>query len=192
MFMHIYNSQILLNEIQMIDLSMLLYETYLLAGLTTDGWDIKTGSATSFSDWITTNPTSHNSRLASLPQESGSSSFVFSNSNRSITMEKLPEAGTNAALHATFRLILKDATSLKVMSPKEAIGKSVILEPIDLPGMVVVQQGTNGNLGITNSESSRVLLHSVWLQDWMERTGRFPWNQKARRVAMLTVVLTII
>ena len=26
----------------------------------------------------------------------------------------------------------------------------------------------------------------------MERPGRFPWNQKARRVAMHTVVLTII
>ena len=70
-------------------------------------------------------------------------------------MEKFPEAGTDAALHATFRLILKDAISVKVMSPKEAIGKSVMLEPIGLPGMVVVQQGTNGNLGVANSETSR-------------------------------------
>ena len=31
------------------------------------------------------------------------------------------------------------------------------------------------------------LLRSVWLQDWMERIGRFPWNQKAKRVAMHTV-----
>ena len=70
-------------------------------------------------------------------------------------MEKFPEAGTDAALQATFRLILKDATSVKVMSPKEAIGKSVMLEPIALPGMVVVQQETNANLGIANSESSK-------------------------------------
>ena len=72
-------------------------------------------------------------------------------------MEKFLEAGTDvAALHVTFRLILKDATSVKVMSPKDAIGKSVMLEPIALPGLVVVvQQGTNGNLGIVISESSR-------------------------------------
>ena len=74
------------------------YGPYLLAGLTTDDWDIKTDSATSFSDWITPIPASHNSRLDSLSQESGSSSFVFSNSNQSITMEKLQEAGTEAAL----------------------------------------------------------------------------------------------
>lgn len=70
-------------------------------------------------------------------------------------MEEFPEAGTDEALHATFRLILKDATSLKVLSLKEAIGKSVMLEPIDMPGMVVVQQGTNENLGMENSATGR-------------------------------------
>lgn len=133
----------------------ILYGPYLVAGLTTDDWDIKTGSAASLSDWITPVPASHNSHLVSLSQEFGSSSFVFSNTNQSITMEKFPEAGTDAALHATFRLILKDtATSLKLMSPKEAIGKSVMLEPIDFPGMVVVQQERHGSLGIANSETS--------------------------------------
>ncbi|KAJ9697934.1 hypothetical protein PVL29_007171 [Vitis rotundifolia] len=131
----------------------ILYGPYLLAGLTSDDWDIKTGSATSLLDWITPIPTSDNSRLVSLSQESGSSSFVFSNSNQSITMEKFPEEGTDASLHATFKLVLKDVPSLKVLSPKDAIGKSVMLEPIDLPGMVVVQQGTNENLGIANSET---------------------------------------
>ncbi|CBI16413.3 unnamed protein product, partial [Vitis vinifera] len=104
----------------------ILYGPYLLAGLTSDDWDIKTGSATSLSDWITPIPASDNSRLVSLSQESGNSSFVFSNSNQSITMEKFPEEGTDASLHATFRLVLKDATSLKVLSPKDAIGKSGI------------------------------------------------------------------
>ena len=48
-------------------------------------------------------------------------------------MEKFLEAGTDvAALHVTFRLILKDATSVKVMSPKDASGKSVMPEPIAL------------------------------------------------------------
>ncbi|WJZ88577.1 hypothetical protein VitviT2T_007859 [Vitis vinifera] len=140
----------------------ILYGPYLLAGLTSDDWDIKTGSATSLSDWITPIPASDNSRLVSLSQESGNSSFVFSNSNQSITMEKFPEEGTDASLHATFRLVLKDATSLKVLSPKDAIGKSVMLEPIDLPGMVVVQQGTNQNLGIANSAAGKgSLFHLV-------------------------------
>ena len=77
-------------------------------------------------------------------------------------MEKFPEEGTDASLHATFRLVLKDATSLKVLSPKDAIGKSVMLEPIDLPGMVVVQQGTNQNLGIANSAAGKgSLFHLV-------------------------------
>ncbi|KAL6341071.1 hypothetical protein AAG906_032186 [Vitis piasezkii] len=140
----------------------ILYGPYLLAGLTSDDWDIKTGSATSLSDWITPIPASENSRLVSLSQESGNSSFVFSNSNQSITMEKFPEEGTDASLHATFRLVLKDVTSLKVLSPKDAIGKSVMLEPIDLPGMVVVQQGTNQNLGIANSAAGKgSLFHLV-------------------------------
>ncbi|RVX12921.1 hypothetical protein CK203_010035 [Vitis vinifera] len=140
----------------------ILYGPYLLAGLTSDDWDIKTGSATSLSDWITPIPASDNSRLVSVSQESGNSSFVFSNSNQSITMEKFPEEGTDASLHATFRLVLKDATSLKVLSPKDAIGKSVMLEPIDLPGMVVVQQGTNQNLGIANSAAGKgSLFHLV-------------------------------
>ncbi|XP_034688399.1 uncharacterized protein LOC117916455 [Vitis riparia] len=140
----------------------ILYGPYLLAGLTSDDWDIKTGSATSLSDWITPIPASENSRLVSLSQESGNSSFVFSNSNQSITMEKFPEEGTDASLHATFRLVLKDVSSLKVLSPKDAIGKSVMLEPIDLPGMVVVQQGTNKNLGIADSAAGKgSLFHLV-------------------------------
>lgn len=55
----------------------ILYGLHLLAGLTTDDWDLKTGSATSLSDWITPIPASHNSLLVSRSREFGSLSFVF-------------------------------------------------------------------------------------------------------------------
>lgn len=122
-------------------------------GLTNNDWDIQTDLAASLSDWITPIPASYNSHLISLSQESGNSSFAFTNSNQSLTMERYPESGTDASLNATFRLILEDSTSSKISSPKDAIGKFVMLEPINFPGMAVVQQGTNKSLVITNSAS---------------------------------------
>lgn len=67
-------------------------------------------------------------------------------------MESYPESGTDAALHATFRLILEEPSSSKLPSFKDVIGKSVILEPIDFPGMHIAQQG-DGQLVVTNSPS---------------------------------------
>ncbi|CAK8575878.1 unnamed protein product [Lathyrus sativus] len=55
-------------------------------------------------------------------------------------MQNLPAAGTEFALYATFRLIQKDPTS-----------KSVILEPIDLPGMTVSHQGPDQPLIVVDS-----------------------------------------
>ena len=66
-------------------------------------------------------------------------------------MEKFPESGTDAALHATFRLIMKEESSSEVSSLKDVIGKSVMLEPFDFPGMLVVQQGTDGELVVSDS-----------------------------------------
>lgn len=122
-------------------------------GLTNEDCDIQADLAASLLDWITPIPASYNSYLISLSQESGNSSFVFSNSKQSLTMEKFPELGTDASLHATFRVILEDSTSSSISSPKDAIGKFVMLEPINYPGMVVVQKGTNESLGIANSAS---------------------------------------
>lgn len=65
-------------------------------------------------------------------------------------MEKFPKAGTDAALHATFRLVF-DETSEKISNIREAIGKTVMLEPFDFPGMVLVHQGTENNLAVTDS-----------------------------------------
>ncbi|KAL3599730.1 hypothetical protein D5086_007648 [Populus alba] len=107
----------------------ILYGPYLLAGHTSGDWNLKTGSGNSLSDSITPIPGSYNGQLVSFSQESGISTFVLTNSNQSISMEKLPESGTDASLQATFRLVLKDSSSSKLSSVKDVIGKSVMLEP---------------------------------------------------------------
>ncbi|XP_059669628.1 uncharacterized protein LOC132314847 [Cornus florida] len=125
----------------------ILYGPYLLAGMTTKDWDLKTGNAKSLSDWITPIPATYHSNLISLSQGSGNSAFALANINNTISTTKLPMQGTNASVWATFRLILKDsAASPKQFAPKDAIGKLVMLEPFDFPGSVVVHQGANGNL----------------------------------------------
>ncbi|KAK9274092.1 hypothetical protein L1049_018906 [Liquidambar formosana] len=134
-------------------LQAIFYGPYLLSGLSSGDWDIKTESANSLSDWITPVPTSYNSFLISLSQEIEDSNFVFTNSNQSITMEKVPESGTDSSVHATFRLILEEPTSSNFIPLKDAINKSVMLEPFDFPGMVVVHQGKGKNLAIANSDS---------------------------------------
>ncbi|GFZ18192.1 proline-tRNA ligase [Actinidia rufa] len=134
----------------------ILYGPYLLAGLTNGDWDIKTESAASLSDYITPIPSAYNSHLISLSQESGDSTLVLTNSNHSITMEKFPESGTDSSLNATFRLVLKDSTTSSSFSkPKDFIGKSVMLEPFNFPGMVVAHQGEDESLGISDSSDGK-------------------------------------
>ncbi|KAA8549550.1 hypothetical protein F0562_001432 [Nyssa sinensis] len=130
----------------------ILYGPYLLAGLTSGDWDIKTGSATSPSEWITSIPAAYNSHLISLSQQFGSSMFALAKINKSITMEKFPESGTDESVSATFRLILKEPFPSSLSAPKDAIGKSVMLEPFDFPGMLVVQQGNEEDLGVSDSD----------------------------------------
>ncbi|XP_058729951.1 uncharacterized protein LOC131602023 [Vicia villosa] len=121
-------------------LQAILYGPYLLAGHTSRNWDIKAGANTSVADWITPIPSSYNDQLVSLSQDFENSTFVITNTNQSLSMQNLPAAGTEFALYATFRLIQKDATS-----------KSVILEPIDLPGMTVSHQGPDQPLIMVDS-----------------------------------------
>nr|POF09945.1 hypothetical protein CFP56_63012 [Quercus suber] len=135
-------------------LQAILYGPYLLSGHTSGDWDIKTGSANSLSDWITPIPAAYKTSLVSLSQESGDTNFVLTNSNQSITMEKLPAPGTNSAVHATFRLILNYSSPAEVSTMKDAIGRSVMLEPFDFPGMVVVHQGKDKNLAVADSSGS--------------------------------------
>ncbi|KAJ6325962.1 hypothetical protein OIU78_013119 [Salix suchowensis] len=129
----------------------ILYGPYLLAGHTSGDWNLKSGSGNSLSDSITPIPASYNGQLVSFSQESGNSTFVLANSNYSISMEKLPESGTDASLQATFRLIFKDSSSSKLSSVKDVIGKSVMLEPFDLPGMLLVLQGKDRSFAVTKS-----------------------------------------
>ncbi|KAJ6944583.1 hypothetical protein NC652_009831 [Populus alba x Populus x berolinensis] len=129
----------------------ILYGPYLLAGHTSGDWNLKTGSGNSLSDSITPIPGSYNGQLVSFSQESGISTFVLTISNQSISMEKLPESGTDASLQATFRLVLKDPSSSKLSSVKDVIGKSVMLEPFHLPGMLLVQLGKDRSFALTNS-----------------------------------------
>ncbi|KAL3609151.1 hypothetical protein D5086_000171 [Populus alba] len=112
---------------------------------------IQAGSADSLSDSITPIPASYNEQLVSFSQDSGNSTFVLTNSNQSITMEEHPKPGTDACLQATFRIVFNDSTSSKVLGINDVIDKSVMLEPFDLPGMLLVQQGKDSSLAVTNS-----------------------------------------
>ncbi|RWR73791.1 hypothetical protein CKAN_00209400 [Cinnamomum micranthum f. kanehirae] len=131
-------------------LQAILFGPYVLAGLTDGDWDIKPGTSKSLSDWITAIPPTYNSQLVSLTQESNTTNLVLTNSENLITMERVPESGTDAAVHATFRLVLKGANSSHISSKRDILGKSVMLEPFDLP-QVVVQKGPNDSLVITTS-----------------------------------------
>ncbi|KAJ6392794.1 hypothetical protein OIU77_022307 [Salix suchowensis] len=136
---------------QYASIQAILYGPYLLAGHTSGDWNLKTGSAESLSDSITPIPASYNEQLISFSQDSGNSTFVLTNSNQSITMEEYPKSGTDACLQATFRIVLNESSSSEVFGIKDVIGKSVMLEPFDLPGMLLAQQGTDGSLAVTNS-----------------------------------------
>lgn len=124
----------------------ILFGPYLLAGLSDGDWDIQTGTSTSLSDWITPVPASYNSTLISITQEVGNTLLAFKNSENFMKMEEIPEPGTDSALHATFRFIFLDGKSSKFSSPESIIGRSVILEPFDLPGMAVAVQALNATI----------------------------------------------
>ncbi|XP_009767360.1 uncharacterized protein [Nicotiana sylvestris] len=129
----------------------ILYGPYLLAGHSSGDWDIETKSITDLSDVITVIPADYNSQLISLMQESVNATFVLTNSNQSIQMEKFPEAGTDAAVSATFRLISLNMSSVKLSERKDYIGNQVMLEPFDFPGMFISHQGQEQSLGIAAS-----------------------------------------
>ncbi|KAE9620458.1 hypothetical protein Lal_00019359 [Lupinus albus] len=130
-------------------LQAILYGPYLLAGHTTGDWDIKVGTNTTISEWITPIPDSYNSQLFSFSQYYSNSTFVLTNSNQSLTMQTLPAPGSDLAPHATFRLILNDS-STKLSTLTDTVGKSVIFEPFDLPGMNVIHQGPDQTLVISS------------------------------------------
>ncbi|CAA2978127.1 uncharacterized protein LOC105163554 [Olea europaea subsp. europaea] len=130
----------------------IFYGPYLLAGLSYGDWDIKADSTKSISDWISPVPADYNSHLISLSQESGNTVFVLTNFNQTIKMGNFPQEGNDSAVRATFRLVLKEGTNTtKFSRPTDAIGKLVMLEPFNFPGMLIVHQGVEQHLGITDS-----------------------------------------
>nr|XP_043609462.1 uncharacterized protein LOC122581316 [Erigeron canadensis] len=132
-------------------LHAILFGPYLLVGLTTSETNLKQNSG-SLSDWITPIPSEYNSQLISLSQEAEKSSYALANANKSITMVKFPEPGTSDSVSSTFRIILQEShISTRISSYKDAIGKTIMLEPYNLPGMLIVQQGKEQSLGISDS-----------------------------------------
>ncbi|KAK4358963.1 hypothetical protein RND71_021192 [Anisodus tanguticus] len=139
----------------------ILYGPYLLAGHSTGDWDIER-KATSLSDLITPVPSDYNSHLISLTQVSGSATFVLTSKNHSIQMEKYPEAGTDSSVCATFRLISNDKESVKLSEPQYFVGKLVMLEPFDFPGMLITHLGNETSLKITqSSDVAGAMFHLV-------------------------------
>ncbi|XVE86304.1 hypothetical protein DITRI_Ditri18aG0024800 [Diplodiscus trichospermus] len=132
----------------------ILFGPYLLAGLSNGDWDIRIGKATSPSDWITPIPTTYNSHLVTLSQSIGGSTFALAKDAQSITMQKYPQPGTNISVNATFRLIINDPNFKGFSSIKDVIGKAAILEPFDLPGMVMAHQGADKNLMVINAATA--------------------------------------
>jgi hypothetical protein len=80
-------------------------------------------------------------------QESAGKAFVLSIVKGSLKMKKRPKdsGGTDAAVHATFRLI-----------PHEAAGAAVMLEPLGMPGMVVTDK-----LTVSSDKNSGALFNIV-------------------------------
>ncbi|GAV79107.1 DUF1680 domain-containing protein [Cephalotus follicularis] len=132
----------------------ILYGPYLLAGHTSGDWDMKTGSVNNLSDWIIPIPDHYNNHLVSFSQDFRGSRLALMNSNHSITMEKFPDPGTDSAVRATFRFILNDPTASKLSTMKDIIGKPVMLEPFDLPGVYLVHQETDGRLAVAGSHGA--------------------------------------
>ncbi|XP_068641476.1 uncharacterized protein [Aristolochia californica] len=137
-------------------LQAILYGPYLLAGFSKgdDDGNLNSGSAKSPSDWISPIPASYNSQLISLSQDFDDETLVATNNDKRLTMEKLPKSGTESALHATFRLFSEDPIT-NSSSRDEIIGKTVMLEPFDLPGMVVVNTGKDETLAVSTVKDEK-------------------------------------
>ncbi|GER38331.1 non-reducing end beta-L-arabinofuranosidase [Striga asiatica] len=129
-----------------------LYGPYLLAALSSGDWDLKIKLNTSLSDCFTPIPANYNSQLISLAQELKNSTFVLTNSNQIMKMEKLPEPGTDATLKSTFRLLYHSKTE-----------KLVKLELFDFPDTFLsvdkcssifrLANGLDGKTGTVSLES---------------------------------------
>ncbi|KAI3743205.1 hypothetical protein L1987_60911 [Smallanthus sonchifolius] len=142
----------------------ILYGPYLLVGLSLGDSDLKPVPG-SLSNWITPIPSDFNSQLISLSQET----FALAHTNNTITMLNFPGPGTSDSVFPTFRVISADSKSW-VSSHKDAVGQTIMLEPYNRPGMLLVQQGKEQGLGISDSSDQQNALFQ--LLDGIEGTVR--------------------
>nr|CAB3470861.1 unnamed protein product [Digitaria exilis] len=140
-----------------------LFGPFLLAGLTTGDWDANTGggATAAASDWITPISPDSNSQLVTLVQESdGGKAFVLSAMNVSLRMQERPKdsGGSDEAVHATFRLIPQGSvvSVSGAGAATNATFPAMMLEPFDMPGMVVTDK-----LTVSADKSSGALLDVV-------------------------------
>ncbi|KAK9220949.1 hypothetical protein WN944_009373 [Citrus x changshan-huyou] len=86
-----------------------------------------------------------------------------------------PLSAIDAALHATFR---QDASLSNFSSLNNVIGKSVMPEPFDFPGMLV-QQGKGEEFLVSDSPKEGVkgsILRFVWFLGWIKGMKLYPWR----------------
>ncbi|CAI9106570.1 OLC1v1005758C1 [Oldenlandia corymbosa var. corymbosa] len=135
-------------------LHAILYGPYLLAGLSKGDWDMNADANASLSNWIVPIKADYNDHLISLSQES----FSLAASIDSVRLQDTPEPGTDDAVNATFRIILKDSNA-NFSSPRDAIGKSIMLEPYGLPGMLLTHQGAGKPLLVSSESTDSSVFH---------------------------------
>ncbi|GJT92691.1 alpha-L-arabinofuranosidase B, arabinose-binding domain-containing protein [Tanacetum coccineum] len=133
-------------------LHAILYGPYLLVGLTTDESDLKPDSGP-LTNWITPIPSEYNAYLVSFSQETDKSLFAIAHKNNTITMVNFPNPGDSDSVISTFRIITNSSISTRVPSHKDAIGEAIMLEPYSLPGMLLVHQGKEKTLEISDSSN---------------------------------------
>lgn len=98
-------------------------------GLTPGIWEVNATSASSVAGWVTPlSSASLNPQLVTLTQSAGGRTLVLSVSvaDRKLAMQEQPAPGTDACVHATFRV-----------HGGAADGTNVTIEPFDRPGMAV-------------------------------------------------------
>ncbi|KAG8094802.1 hypothetical protein GUJ93_ZPchr0012g21787 [Zizania palustris] len=111
------------------------------SGLTPGVWEVNATGAASVAGWVTPVSQSLNSQLVSLTQRSsGGHDFVLSVSitDGSLTMQDVPVAGSDACVHATFRVYHPYGADADADGASgRLLGRDMTIEPFDRPGMAV-------------------------------------------------------
>ncbi|KAF3321394.1 Non-reducing end [Carex littledalei] len=113
-------------------LKAFLFGPYVLAGLT------RGNHSSVVSDWISPVPEYYNSQLVSLTQQSSNQTLFISNSNLSLTMQEMPQAGFPASIETTFRIYHIDSKNRHIsINSTIHTGIYIMIEPFDMPGTVI-------------------------------------------------------